>query len=198
LIRGTILSDVMVEGEYRTLDLYRPGNVIEVEDFDGTWASITITTRPGNRDGDNVHAHMLLRDVDLRAVGIDCERILSGAGILIAPLEPAAPLHAFVERSTHDIDEPATVPAPTGNGAHERNDRPDITVDDPVVTTAAPAAGEPGTGDNARYDDFTVTIGRTTIEGKLIVEIGGAIVSLAIPVLLYLLGRFLRKPPPRR
>jgi hypothetical protein len=212
LIRGTILSDVLVEGEYRTLDLYRPGNVIEVEDFDGDAATISITTRPGSRDGDNVYAHMVVRDADLRAVGIDCERILSGAGILIAPLEPSA-LGAPFART---IDSPPE-PAGNGNGARAHGfamddiaplpifvrDMPPPVMQDvpsPVEEAAPPPPPEtpaqPARRDREPLSDFTLTFGNLTIEGRLVVEIGGALISLALPVLLYVFGRIFRKPPP--
>src|ERR1700685_3528074 len=48
-IRGTILSDTPVNGEYPSLAFMRAGNVVE--------------------------ARLYLRDDDLKAHGIDCERI---------------------------------------------------------------------------------------------------------------------------
>jgi len=88
-IRGTILSDVQVAGEYRTLAIQRPGNTIEIEAYDGDWATVVITTRAGNRAGDNLRARMLLRDADLRSVGLDCERIMAGFAPFETPAEPA-------------------------------------------------------------------------------------------------------------
>ncbi len=90
-IRGTILSDAQVDGEYRTLSIQRPGNVIEIEAFDGEWATLVIVTRAGNRVGDNITARMVMRDADLRAVGIDCERIMAGLGTFQQPDEPEVP-----------------------------------------------------------------------------------------------------------
>jgi hypothetical protein len=74
-IRGTILSDTPVEGEYLTLTFGRPGNLIEIASFDRIWAVVTIRTREGNRAGDNVVARLYLRDDDLKAHGVDCTRI---------------------------------------------------------------------------------------------------------------------------
>jgi len=89
-IRGTILSDSQVNGEYRTLAVNRPGNVIDIEDFDGEWATLVIVTRSGNRPGDNLTARIVVRDSDLRTVGIDCERIMAGIGTFEQPDEPEA------------------------------------------------------------------------------------------------------------
>lgn len=77
-IRGTILSDAPIDGEYRTLLFQRPGNHIEVASFDGTWAMVTITTRGGNREGDNLRARLWLRHEDLKPLGVDCARVVSG------------------------------------------------------------------------------------------------------------------------
>jgi hypothetical protein len=74
-IRGTILSDTPVEGEYPSLSFMRAGNTIEIASFDRIWAVATIRTRTGNRPGDNVTARLYLRDDDLKAHGVDCERI---------------------------------------------------------------------------------------------------------------------------
>jgi hypothetical protein len=118
-IRGTILSDTPVDGEYPSLSFMRPGNVVEIAAFDGVWAVVTIRTRPGNRPGDNVSASLYLRDDDLKAHGVDCERIVNLNGLPFAfdvaslaaeglfdhhDLEPYAPVE-------HDPD-PPSVPAP--------------------------------------------------------------------------------------
>jgi hypothetical protein len=107
-IRGTILSDTQVDGEYRTLSIQRPGNVIEIEDFDGDWATLVITTRSGNRPGDNLRARMKLKDADLRSVGVDCERIMAGLGTFVTPENPT-----FVDETSGPIvPPPAPPPAP--------------------------------------------------------------------------------------
>ena len=66
-IRGTILSDTPIDGDYPSLSFMRPGNVVEIASFDGVWAVATIKTRAGNRPGDNVVARLHLRDDDLKA-----------------------------------------------------------------------------------------------------------------------------------
>jgi hypothetical protein len=80
-IRGTILSDTPINGDYPTLNFMRDGNIIELSWFDGSWAAVTIQTRPGNRPGDNVTAKMYLRDDDLKQLGIDCTRIVTVKGL---------------------------------------------------------------------------------------------------------------------
>jgi hypothetical protein len=83
-IRGTVLSDTAVGGEYLTLSFNRAGNTITIEAFDGLWAVVTIETRIGNRPGDNVRARLYLRDDDLKALGVDCEKILAINGLPFA------------------------------------------------------------------------------------------------------------------
>jgi hypothetical protein len=83
-IRGTILSDTPVDGDYPSLSFMRPGNIVEIAAFDGVWAVVTIKTRPGNRPGDNVTASLYLRDDDLKAHGVDCERIVNLNGLPFA------------------------------------------------------------------------------------------------------------------
>jgi hypothetical protein len=74
-IRGTILSDTPIDGEYPSLSFMRAGNLIEIQSFDRIWAVVVIRTRSGNRPGDNVTARLYLRDDDLKAHGVDCARI---------------------------------------------------------------------------------------------------------------------------
>ena len=264
MIRGTILSDVQVEGDYRTLDLLRPGNVIDVEDFDGIWATVTISTRKGNRDGDNVRARMILRDADLRTIGIDCEKILTGAGLVIeAELEPEPPpapmpssngyhstngvsngtsngavngAHVFV-----DAPEPEPPPAPVREEFfpiwpvdHAPEPPAEPVVDEPAFDE--PAAEEPVLAEapvavlerepepvpdpeppapelhpdpapeppprrasrpgRTNLTDWTFTFGKTSIDGKILIEVGGAIVSVALPVVLYFLRQMFKKKGP--
>lgn len=80
-IRGTILSDSPINGDYPTLNFMREGNVIEISWFDGSWAAVTIQTRYGNRAGDDVTAKMYLRDEDLKSLGVDCTRIVAMKGL---------------------------------------------------------------------------------------------------------------------
>jgi hypothetical protein len=118
-IRGTILSDTPVDGEYPSLSFMRPGNVVEIAAFDGVWAVVTIRTRAGNRPGDNVSASLYLRDDDLKAHGVDCGRIVNLNGLPFAfdvaslaaeglfdhhDLEPYAPVE--------DDPDPPPVPVP--------------------------------------------------------------------------------------
>ena len=79
-IRGTILSDQPIEGEYRRLIFTREGNQITLEAFDGFWATVTIRTREGNRPGDNVVARLFLADIDLRQFGMDCAKMIVERG----------------------------------------------------------------------------------------------------------------------
>jgi len=126
-IRGTILSDTQVDGEYRTLAVNRPGNVIDIEDFDGEWATLVIVTRSGNRPGDNLTARIVLRDSDLRTVGIDCERILAGIGTFEQPDEP----EAFADPEPSPPP-PPPVPAPepvASNGASNGFRKPTLDFD---------------------------------------------------------------------
>ena len=128
-IRGTILSDTPVQGEYLTLTFARPGNMIEIASFDRIWAVVTITTRQGNRPGDNVVARLYLRDDDLKAHGVDCTRIENLNGLPFSfdvaslaaeglfdhnGLEPYAPLEDDPDPpEVHAVIEPPTpVPPP--------------------------------------------------------------------------------------
>lgn len=83
-IRGTVLSDTAVGGEYLTLNFNRAGNVIEIEAFDGLWAVVSIHTREGNRPGDNIQARIYLRDDDLKVLGVDCAKIVAHNGLPFA------------------------------------------------------------------------------------------------------------------
>jgi hypothetical protein len=125
-IRGTILSDTQVNGEYRTLAVNRPGNVIDIEDFDGEWATLVIATRSGNRPGDNLTARIVLRDSDLRTVGIDCERIMAGLGTFEQPDEPAA----VADPEPPPPPPPPPAPAPVAtNGASNGFRKPTLDFD---------------------------------------------------------------------
>src|SRR6201999_3172606 len=70
-IRGTILSDTPIEGDYPSLRFMRPGSGVELSAFDGVWAIVTIRTRAGNRSGNNVVARLYLRDIAVNAHGVD-------------------------------------------------------------------------------------------------------------------------------
>ena len=127
-IRGTILSDTPINGDYPSLAFMRPGNIVEIESFDRIWAVVSIRTRAGNRPGDNVTARLYLRDDDLKAHGIDCERIellnglpfsfdvasLTAEGLFDhQELEPYEPVE-------DDPDPPHVEPAPARPRRHRR------------------------------------------------------------------------------
>ena len=114
-IRGTILSDTPVDGEYPSLSFMRPGNVVEIAAFDGVWAVVTIRTRPGNRPGDNVSASLYLRDDDLKAHGVDCGRIVNLNGLPFA--FDVASLAAEGLFDHHDLEPYAPVEDDPGSAA---------------------------------------------------------------------------------
>jgi hypothetical protein len=141
-IRGTILSDAQVDGEYRTLSVQRPGNVIEIEEFDGEWATLVITTRSGNRPGDNLRARMRLRDADLRSVGVDCERIMAGLGTFETPENPEFVDETRVPDPPPPPPRPAPVappaPPPPANGFRKPTLDFDHAVEPEPLVAAAP------------------------------------------------------------
>jgi hypothetical protein len=106
-IRGPVLSDTAVGGEYLTLNFNRPGNVIEVEAFDGLWAVVSIHTREGNRPGDNIQARIYLRDDDLKALGVDCAKIAAHNGLPFAFGIESLTAHGIFEHGEeHEAYEP--------------------------------------------------------------------------------------------
>ncbi len=105
-IRGTVLSDTAVGGEYLTLNFNRAGNVIEIEAFDGLWAVVSIHTREGNRPGDNIQARIYLRDDDLRVLGVDCAKIAAHNGLPFAFGIESLTAHGIFEHGDHDEYEP--------------------------------------------------------------------------------------------
>jgi hypothetical protein len=125
-IRGTVLSDTQVGGEYLTLPFNRPGNTIELEAFDGIWAVVTITTRAGNRPGDNVRARLYLRDDDLKVLGMDCARIVAHNGMPFSfPVESLA-YHGLFEQGEAEPYEPVEDDPPP----------PQVVAEDVVATVA--------------------------------------------------------------
>ncbi len=180
-IRGTILSDAPVDGEYRTLALERPGNSIEIESFDGDWALVSVATRVGSRPGDNIRGRVWLRDADLRAIGIDCASILAGV----------TPFNRLVEEPAEPDPDPETFIPPiesaNGNGHIES-----FAVEEPVEPAEEPAAAAPASELTAEIS--AVARRRTTfVDGKILIEIGASIVAIAIPVVLYLLRALFTK-----
>jgi hypothetical protein len=105
-IRGTVLSDTAVGGEYLTLNFNRAGNVIEIEAFDGLWAVVSIHTREGNRPGDNIQARIYLRDDDLKSLGIDCAKIAAYNGLPFAFGIETLTAHGIVDPADHEGYEP--------------------------------------------------------------------------------------------
>jgi hypothetical protein len=201
-IRGTILSDVQVDGEYRTLSIRRPGNVIEIESFDGEWATVVVTTRAGSRAGDNLRARVMLRESDLRGVGIDCEQILAGIGSFEEPMDPPPEI---ADSAPAPMPEPAVLAAaafelPAGfapwidppgashlhsNGTNGSNGSSNgvahVEEPAPVPEPASPRAG-----------------GRSQlVDGKIFVEIGASVIAVALPVLLFFLRSLFTKKDDR-
>jgi hypothetical protein len=208
-IRGTILSDMPVDGEYRTLSVTRPGNLIEIEDFDGSLATLVITTRPGNRVGDNIRARVRLRDADLRAVGIECERILAGLGSFEQPFdEPEA-----IVAPESVLSPPVAIPVPVPVAAFAPwTDASDVARDGAGYgsngtsngVARAPereAAPQPTPAPEPRVTEATVVRAvnergdaRTSIiDGKVLIDIGTSVVAIAIPVVLFFLRSLFSK-----
>jgi hypothetical protein len=218
-IRGTILADTQVDGEYRTLAITRPGNLIEVEAFDGIWATVAITTRNGNRVGDNIRARMRLRESDLRTVGIDVAQILAGIGSFEQPLEPEEPPHVEPERllQPEPIAAAAAVAALAAlapwtetttastngyaNGLANGHAAPAAAaaVAEPVIapTPVEPqpqptVAPERATSTSEPFRIGSLFGGRTNIvDGKVFVEIGASLVAIALPVVFFFLRTLL-------
>jgi hypothetical protein len=219
-IRGTILADTQVDGEYRTLAIARPGNLIEVEAFDGIWATVSITTRSGNRVGDNIRARMRLRESDLRTVGIDCAQILAGIGTYEQPMELEEPPHVEPERlpQPEPIAAAAAVAALAAlapwtettsastngyaNGLTNGHAAPAAAaVAEPVIapTPIEPQpqpqptiAPERTTPASEPFRIGSLFGGRTNIvDGKVFVEIGASLVAIALPVVFFFLRTLL-------
>jgi hypothetical protein len=94
--------------------------LIDLEAFDGMWAVVTITTRAGNRPGDNVRARLYLRDDDLKVLGMDCARIIAHNGLPFSfPVESLA-YHGLFEQNDVETYEPVEDdPPPPQVGAEE-------------------------------------------------------------------------------
>jgi hypothetical protein len=215
-IRGTILSDVQVDGEYRTLAIARPGNLIEIESFDGDWATIVITTRAGNRVGDNLRARLMLRDSDLRSVGVDCERILAGLGSFEQPEEPqpapepppvAAPTAVEVPAAFAPWTEATDAARNGSNGVHGSNGSSNGV----AHVAAPPPAPEPAPPEPVAAQTVIDRVeaaepartsslfgGRTSVvDGKVLIELGASVVAVALPVVLFFLRSLFAKKDDR-
>ena len=190
-IRGTILSDTQVDGEYLTLAIGRPGNLIEIEAFDGSVATVVIATRSGNRNGDNLRARMRLRDIDLRAVGIDCERVMAGlVSLEQPPAEPEA-LDAPMEPLNEPM-KPLDVPVePSHNGSNNGVAHAPVAESEPAPAPAVP--GAPASAPDFKRSEVQ-SKGRTSIvDGRMFIEIGASVIAIALPVVLFFLRSLFAK-----
>jgi hypothetical protein len=219
-IRGTILSDTPVDGEYPSLSFMRPGNVVEIAAFDGVWAVVTIRTRPGNRPGDNVSASMYLRDDDLKAHGVDCARIVNLNGLPFA--FDVASLAAEGLFDHHDLepytpveDDPDPPPIPMPSPALERRPVEAAWEESPWVVPAPAAAAPPPPPAPAPPPPIVTeaTIREAAAEQHLssfdvsailellrsgnspLGKIGASVAAVAVPVLLYMALAFLKGKP---
>jgi len=223
-IRGTILSDTPVEGDYPTLSFMRPGNIVQIESFDGVWAVVTIQTRHGNRNGDNVAARLYLRDDDLKAHGVDCTRIVNLNGLPFAfdvaslaaeglfdhhDLEPYVPVEddpdpPHVEVVVVAQREPewiVVVPLDP-----ELEPQPETEPYQPQAGPQPPPqveaeAQEPVADEPAALFDLAGLIemlrsGRSPFGKNPLIEMGASVAAVAVPVLLYMALAYLRGKPP--
>jgi hypothetical protein len=220
-IRGTILSDTPVDGEYPSLSFMRPGNVVEIAAFDGVWAVATIRTRAGNRPGDNVTASLYLRDDDLKAHGVDCERIVNLNGLPFAfdvaslaseglfdhhDLEPYAPVE-------DDPDPPPvralTIDRPPVEPLWEETPwiEPARAAAPPPPPPPAPAPPPPPIVNEATIREAAAEQKLSSFDVTAILEllrsgnsplgkIGASVAAVAVPVLLYMALAFLKGNKP--
>ncbi len=191
-IRGTILSDTPVNGEYPSLSFMRPGNVVEIAAFDGVWAIVTIRTRSGNRPGDNVTASLYLRDDDLKAHGVDCGRIVNLNGLPFA--FDVASLTAEGLFDHHDLepyepveDDPDPPPVPVPQPAW---------IEPPRAATPPPAP-PPQAPPKEQLSSFDVTAILELLRSgnSPLGKIGASVAAVAVPVLLYMALAFLKGRP---
>jgi hypothetical protein len=207
-IRGTILSDTPVDGNYPSLSFMRPGNIVEIAAFDGVWAVATIQTRPGNRPGDNVIARLYLRDDDLKAHGVDCSRIVNLNGLPFAfDVASLAAEGLFDHRDLEpyvavedDPDPPLVTPSPVAYcepepPQHEAHVPPPSP---PTPPTPPPPQAAPPV---AQAFDFSSLIemlrsGRSPFGKNPLIEIGASVAAVAVPVLLYMALAYLKNKPP--
>lgn len=186
-IRGTILSDTAVDGEYPSLSFIRPGNVVEIAAFDGVWAVVTIRTRAGNRSGDNVSASLYLRDDDLKAHGVDCARIANLNGLPFA--FDVASLTAeglFDQRDLAPAAEPVWEETPWIEPARTEAPPP------PPPTASAASAGAPAAHEPLPAFDLTSILEMLRNGNSPLGKIGASVVAVAVPLLLYLALAFLK------
>jgi hypothetical protein len=217
-IRGTILSDTPVNGEYLTLAFARAGNMIEIASFDRIWAVVTIRTRTGSRAGDNVVAHLYLRDDDLKAHGVDCARIellmglpftfdvaaLTAEGLFdqqeLEPYEPVEddpdpPQVTISPAPPRPVEALAAPPPPAPQPVRPPEPQPPKPPSPPD-----PVAGEPVVDEPAAAMDLTRIIemlrtGRSPFGDNPLVQLGASVAAVAVPVLLYMALAFLKNKP---
>lgn len=223
-IRGTILSDTPINGEYPSLSFVRPGNIIEIEAFDRIWATVTIRTRAGNRPGDNVVARLYVRDDDLKAHGIDCGRIdmLNGlpfsfdvASLVAEGLFDHQDLDPYVPVE-NDPDPPPVPPAalavapppPVPTAAPQRAPEPrPPEPPPPEAPRPVPPAPEPVASEQEALDpepdepaaplDLAALLAMLRSGNTPLGKIGASVAAVAVPVLIYMAMALLKpKPPP--
>jgi hypothetical protein len=210
-IRGTILSDAPVEGDYPSLAFMRPGNVVEIESFDQIWAVVTIRTRHGNRPGDDIEARLYLRDDDLKAHGIDCARIELLNGLPFA--FDVASLAAEGLFSQHDLEPYVPVeddpdPPPVPRAAEPVRIEPVRAAPPPPPEQPAPPpepprpvptyeAAPPPRAEEPAAIDFAAILDLIRSGNSPLGKIGASVAAVAVPVLIYVAMALLKgKPPP--
>jgi hypothetical protein len=218
-IRGTILSDTPVNGEYLTLAFARPGNTIEIASFDRIWAVVTIRTRTGSRAGDNVVAHLYLRDDDLKAHGVDCARIelLNGlpftfdVALLTAEglfdqqgLEPYEPVEDDPDPPQMTIapapprpvvPQAAPPPPPPPQPVRLPEPQPPKPAPQPDPVAGQPVVDEPAAAMDLNRIIEMLRTGRSPFGDNPLVQLGASVAAVAVPVLLYMALAFLRNKP---
>ena len=225
-IRGTILSDTPVNGEYPSLAFMRAGNIVEIESFDGVWAVVTIRTRHGNRPGDNLESRIYLRDDDLKAHGVDCSRIVNLNGLPFAfdvaslaaeglfdhhDLEPYVPVEDDPDPPHVPVALEERAPEPAWTAPVQREPVPTpAPISDPEPPPRAPFTAEQIA---AAQQVLEETIARKpeaaepALDLSSIIEllrggnsplgkIGASVAAVAVPVLLYVAMSLLKRGKP--
>jgi hypothetical protein len=183
-IRGTILADHQVNGEYRTLAIHRAGNLIAIEAFDGEWALVAITTREDAQHG-GIFARLWLRDSDLKSVRIDCERILAGFEAVAVPAGARAAgeaVEAIEPAAVSELDWPVLA-----------TDTPTLVHPEPPPAGAPPPfvpAPEPPRSWASRVAPIVENVVAAFRDGKIFVEVGASVVAIALPVVVYVLRAY--------
>jgi hypothetical protein len=222
-IRGTILSDTAVDGEYPTLNFMRPGNTVEIGAFDGGWAIVTISTRHGNRPGDNVTALIYLHDDDLKVLGVDCARIADIKGLPFSfPVEDLAdglfadhPIHEALPEPIEPEPEPefvaAYAPELEPEAAFEPEPEPAfVHAPEPLAAAFEPELESVLPPPEPQADQPSPAGGSVSIASLIemlrsgagqpgrnpLVGIGASVAAVAVPMLVYMLFEMLKNKPP--